>query len=89
MDWPHNCVSDMIKGFDPASKTLWIFPESVGTEQKPYYFWDMTLAIVPSTDVNNDRSRGKQAKMYKQHNTKIKNKPVDRRRILYMCRSAA
>lgn len=26
-----SCVSDMIKGSDPDSKTLWIFPESVGT----------------------------------------------------------
>lgn len=24
------CVSEMMKGFEPASKTLWIFPESVG-----------------------------------------------------------
>lgn len=62
IDWPHKCVSDMIKGLDPASKTLWIFPESVGTEQKQCYFWDMTLAIVSSTD---DRSRGKQVIMYK------------------------
>lgn len=25
-----SCVSEMMNGLDPASKTLWIFPESVG-----------------------------------------------------------
>lgn len=29
-----SCVSEMMKGSDPASNTLWIFPESVGTEQQ-------------------------------------------------------
>lgn len=30
-DWLESCVSEMMKGLDPASNTLWIFPESVGT----------------------------------------------------------
>lgn len=27
-----SCVSEMMNGLDPASKTLWIFPESVGAK---------------------------------------------------------
>lgn len=27
-----SCVSEMMNGLDPASRTLWIFPESVGAK---------------------------------------------------------
>lgn len=37
VEWLESCVSEMMKGSDPASKTLWIFPESVGAAQKEHF----------------------------------------------------
>ncbi len=37
VDWLESCVSEMMKGSDPASNTLWIFPESVGTAHQQQF----------------------------------------------------
>lgn len=43
-----SCVSEMMKGSDPASKILWILPESVGTAHKQQFeaFWNATLGYI-------------------------------------------
>lgn len=42
IDWMRellgSCVSEIMKGCDPASNTLWIFPESAETENKSSNF---------------------------------------------------
>lgn len=53
VDGLKSCVSEMMKGWDPASNTLWIFPLSMGTAHKQ--LWEMLSTGHPAHRSSNGK----------------------------------